>query len=218
MDTFTLNELTLIGRGANSEVYRLNRSYQVNATYSCDVVIKKGFNVLAERYNSAIKLLQKAGVMTLSFAIPCLVEGSEAVILPDMNTKNEVCVSPNTIRNGYSNSLAESFLQAHPIDDIANFNNLLSCLRDIVHCTNGSGIGLDMDMIFFSVEKNSQCPNVYCILVDIDAMLHDDSKRYQLFKYNIASAKEALTLFIQYFVSTEKKKNELIDKMNKYLE
>ena len=40
---------------------------------------------------------------------------------------------------------------ANKIDDIANMDNLLYMMRDIATCTNGKGIGLDMDMVFFGI-------------------------------------------------------------------
>lgn len=150
MENFSMSELTRIDSGSNSVVYRLNRLYSVNANYQCPVVIKVGRLVSADNYIKSIYLFREAGLQTLAFAIPCQVNGQNAIILPDVNSNFEIFVSPNTIRNRPLDSEAEAYLLSHKIEDIANFDMLLMNLRDVAHCTNGRGNGLDMDMILLT--------------------------------------------------------------------
>jgi len=53
-------------------------------------------------------------------------------------------------------------------------------------------------------------------LVDIDAMLQDDTYRCKLYQENLISAKEALSLFIDYFVEGDDVKNNLLQKINTF--
>ena len=84
-------------------------------------------------------------------------------------------------------------------------------MRDIAQCTSGKGIGLDMDMISFGVQRGDQDSPVSYKFVDIDGMLHDDEMygNRELYKNNVGEAKEALRLFIKYFVKTDEVKKRL---------
>lgn len=210
MEDIKFKDLTLIGEGANSKVYRYNKPYGQS---NMSVVVKVGSCIIAKRYRDNIEKLKHAGLMTIAFADPCSVEGKPAVIMYDLNAGGEVWVSPNTVKNGH-HSEAEEYLLANKILDIANFDNLLAMMRDIAACTNGKGIGLDMDMVFFGMQRNESRPSVYYQLVDVDAMLSDPSMAYELKESNTTAAKEAITLFVKYFVEPGDKQMELYERIN----
>lgn len=212
MEYINSSDLTLIGQGANSKVYRYSKPY---GNGGLPAVVKIGRDNLPYFYQKNLELLKHAGLLTIAFAEPCSVEGNPAVIMYDLNAGDEVFVSPNTVRNN-CRSEAEDYLLANKIDDIANFDNLLALMRDIVTCTNGKGIGFDMDMVFFGMKKGESCPSVYYRFVDVDSMLCEPTKAYQLRDNNIISAKEALTLFIKYFVKQSDRQKELLSLVMKY--
>ena len=123
-------------------------------------------------------------------------------------------MSPNSVRNGYGENLPEAYLLKNKLNDILNMDSLLLQMRDLAFCTNGNGIGLDMDMISFGVQRGNKDSAVYYKLVDIDVMPHDDYSRHTLYNTNVIAAKEALALFIQYFVETDDVKKRLLQQMN----
>lgn len=212
MEYIQFSDLELIGEGSTSKVYRYKKPYGKG---NLPAVVKISTDLTARNYQKNIDLLKHAGQMTIAFAEPCNVEGKSAVIMLDLNAGDEIWVSPNTVRNGH-HSEAEEYLQAHKIEDVANFNDLLAMMRDAAWCTNGKGIVLDMDMIFFGMKKDVSCPAVRYLLVDVDAMLSDPSMAYQLKENNTISAKEAITLFVRYFVKPGNRQKDLFLQIDKY--
>lgn len=212
MEYINFKDLTPIGEGANSKVFRYNKPYGQS---NMPAVVKIGNSMIAKNYQENIAKLKHAGLMTIAFADPCNVDGKSAVIMLDLNAGDEIWASPNTVRNGH-HSDAEEYLMANKIEDIANINNLLAMMRDAAWCTNGKGIGLDMDMIYFGMKKDESCPSVRYLLVDIDAMLSDSSMAYELKESNTIAAKEAITLFVQYFVKSSDRQKELFEMIEKY--
>ncbi len=207
-----MSDLTLVGKGANSKVYRYSKPYGQGHLHA---VVKIGTKFTAKNYQVNLDKLKHAGLMTIAFADPCNVEGKPAVIMLDLNAGDEIWVSPNTVRNGH-HSEAEDYIIDHKIEDIANMDDLLAMMRDIAWCTNSKGIGLDMDMIFFGMKKDENIPLVRYCLVGIDAMLSDPSMAYELKESNTIAAKEAITLFVQYFVKPGDRQKELFDLIDKY--
>lgn len=212
MEYINMNDLTLVGEGANSKVYRYKKPYGQG---SLPAVVKIGKDTIARKYQENIDKLKHAGLLTIAFADPCSVEGKPAVIMHDLNAEDEIWVSPNTVRNIH-HSVAEDYLLANKIDDIANMDNLLYMMRDIATCTNGKGIGLDMDMVFFGMQKGESCPSVSCRLVDIDGMQSNPSMAYELRNVNTLAAKEAITFFVKYFVKPGDSQKALLDRIEKY--
>lgn len=212
MEYIQFSDLELIGEGATSKVYRYRKPYGKG---NLPAVVKISTDLTARNYQKNIELLKHASQMTIAFAEPCNVEGKSAVIMLDLNAGDEIWVSPNTVRNGH-HSEAEDFLMANKIEDIANIDNLLAMMRDAAWCTNGKGIGLDMDMIFFGMKKGASCPTVRYLLVDVDAMQSDSSMAYELMYSNTIEAKEAITLFVRYFVKPGDRQKELFEMIDKY--
>lgn len=212
MEYINFKDLTPIGEGANSKVFRYNKPYGQS---NMPAVVKIGNSMISTNYQENIAKLKHAGLMTIAFADPCYVDGKSAVIMLDLNAGDEMWVSPNTVRNGH-HSDAEEYLMANKIEDIANIDNLLAMMRDAAWCTNGKGICLDMDMVFFGMKKDESCPAVRYLLVDVDAMQSDPSMAYQLKESNTIAAKEAITLFVRYFVKPSDRQKELFEMIEKY--
>ena len=112
--------------------------------------------------------------------------------------------------------LEEAYLLHNKLNDIANMDSLLWQMRDIANCTNGKGIGLDMDMISFGVQRGNKYSDVYYKLVDIEVMQHDDSMLYQLREANLISAQEAIYLFVKYFVEGDEVKKRLMEQIKSF--
>lgn len=212
MEYINFKDLTPIGEGANSKVFRYNKPYGQS---NMPAVVKIGNSMIAKNYQENIAKLKHAGLLTIAFADPCNVDGESAVIMLDLNAGDEIWVSPNTVRNGHQSD-AEEYLMANKIEDIVNIDNLLAMMRDAAWCTNGKGIGLDMDMIFFGMKKGESSPTVRYQLVDIDAMLSDPSMAYGLKESNTIAAKDAITLFVRYFVKPSDRQKELFEMIEKY--
>lgn len=116
---------------------------------------------------------------------------------------DRVYVSPNSVRNGFGDNLPEAYLLQNKLNGVTNMDSLLLQVRDLAFCTNANGIGLNMDMISFGVQRGNRDSNVYYKVVDIDVMLHNDYSRGKIYANNVAEAKFAITLFAQYFVETD---------------
>jgi hypothetical protein len=144
------------------------------------------------------------------------VEGKPALLMEDLFTEERVFVSPNSVRNGYVDNLPEEYLLQNKLKDIPNMESVLMQMRDIAQCTNGNGIGLDMDMISFGVQRGNKNSEVSYKLVDIDVMQHDDYSRGQLYESNVAEAKHAIILFVKYFVESDEVKQKLLNQIKDF--
>lgn len=206
-------DLELIGQGANGKVYKYNKLL-VPSGLSAVVKISRLINPsnAINNYN----LVKHAGLMHLAFYEECRVDGKPAMLMENLFTENKVYVSPNSVRNGYVDNLPEAYLLNNKLNGIANMDSLLMQMRDVVNCTNGNGIGLDMDMISFGVQRGNKDSDVSYKLVDIDAMLHDDYSRYKLREPNTIAAKEAIWLFVKHFVENDAVQQKLYQQINNY--
>ena len=207
-------DLTLIGKGANGQVFKYNKPL-VPSGLSAVVKVCNGSSIPHNAVRN-YDLLRHAGVRNLAFYEECRVDGNPAILMEDLFNDEWVYVSPNSVRNGYGDNLPETYLLQHKLNDIKNMDSLLLQMRDLAFCTNGNGIGLDMDMVSFGVQRDYKDSDVYYKLVDIDVMLQDDSCRHKLYESNVIAAKEALTLFIKYFVETEDVKKKLMKQVEEF--
>lgn len=206
-------DLELIGQGANGKVYKYNKLL-VPSGLSAVVKISRLINPSNAIYN--YDLVRHAGLMHLAFYEECRVDGKPAMLMENLFTENKVYVSPNSVRNGYVDNLPEAYLLNNKLNGIANMDSLLMQMRDIVNCTNGNGIGLDMDMISFGVQRGNNDSEVSYKLVDLDSMLHDDYSRYKLRESNTIAAKEAIWLFVKHFVENDAVQQNLYQQINNY--
>lgn len=206
-------DLELIGQGANGKVYKYNKLL-VPSGLSAVVKISRLINPSNAINN--YDLVKHAGLMHLAFYEECRVDGKPAMLMENLFTENKVYVSPNSVRNGYVDNLPEAYLLNNKLNGIANMDSLLMQMRDVVNCTNGNGIGLDMDMISFGVQRGNKDSDVSYKLVDIDAMLHDDYSRYKLREPNTIAAKEAIWLFVKHFVENDAVQQKLYQQINNY--
>lgn len=215
MEEIAFSDLTLIGKGSNGEVYRYNKPLQPSGLSAVVKVSKIGMPKFAiQNY----ELLRHTGLMNLAFFEECLVDGKPAILMENLFTDKKVYVSPNSIRNGHETNLPEAYLLENKLNDICNMDFLLLQMRDVAQCTSGKGIGLDMDMISFGVQRGDKDSPVSYKLVDIDGMLHDDEMycNRELYVNNVGEAKEALRLFIKYFVETDEVKKRLWKQINEF--
>lgn len=215
MEEIAFSDLTLIGRGSNGEVYRYNKLLQPSGLSAVVKISKIGMPKFAiENYN----LLRHTGLMNLAFFDECLVDGKPAIMMENLFTDEKVYVSPNSMRNGHGTNLPEAYLLEHKLNDICNIASLLLQMRDVAQCTSGRGIGLDMDMISFGVQRGDKDSPVSYKLVDIDGMLHDDGMygNRELYENNVIKAKEALRLFISYFIETDEVKKKLLKQVKEF--
>ena len=206
-------DLELIGQGANGKVYKYNKLL-VPSGLSAVVKISRLINPSNAINN--YDLVRHAGLMHLAFYEECRVDGKPAMLMENLFTENKVYVSPNSVRNGYVDNLPEAYLLNNKLNGIANMDSLLMQMRDIVNCTNGNGIGLDMDMISFGVQRGNNDSEVLYKLVDLDSMLHDDYSRYKLRESNTIAAKEAIWLFVKHFVENDAVQQKLYQQINNY--
>ena len=206
-------DLELIGQGANGKVYKYNKPLVPSGLAA---VVKMSRLIYPSNAIKNYDLVKHAGLMHLAFYEECRVDGKPAMLMEDLFTENKVYVSPNSVRNGYVDNLPESYLLNNKLNGIANMGSLLMQMRDVVNCTNGNGIGLDMDMISFGVQRGNKNSDVSYKLVDIDAMLHDDYSRYKLREPNTIAAKEAIGLFVKYFIETDEVKQILYQQIKDF--
>lgn len=213
MEYIDSKDLELIGQGANGKVYKYNKLL-VPSGLSAVVKISRLINPSNAINN--YDLVRHAGLMHLAFYEECRVDGKPAMLMENLFTENKVYVSPNSVRNGYVDNLPEAYLLNNKLNGIANMDSLLMQMRDIVNCTNGNGIGLDMDMISFGVQRGNKDSEVSYKLVDLDSMLHDDYSRYKLRESNTIAAKEAIWLFVKHFVENDAVQQILYQQINNY--
>lgn len=211
MVNISSSELTWIGRGANSEVYKYNKP--INGV---PIVVKKSYGMRLQSAIDNYNRLKQIGVLQVAFIKECIVDGEPAVLMEDLFTDKMVYVSPNSAKNGHKDNLPEDYLLRHKLNDIVNINALLELLKNLAFCTNEKGIGLDMDMISFGVEKGNQNSDVSYKLVDIDAMQCDPAMSYKIYDTNVKNAKEAILLFVEYFVEIEEVKQRLVQQINNF--
>lgn len=215
MEAIAFSDLTLIGKGSNGEVYRYNKPLQPSGLSAAVKISKTGTSkFVIKNY----ELLRHTGLMNLAFFEECLVDGKPAILMENLFTDEKVYVSPNSVRNGHETNLPEAYLLANKLNDICNMDSLLLQMRDIAQCTSGKGIVLDMDMISFGVQRGDKDSPVSYKLVDIDGMLHDDGMygNRELYVNNVGEAKEALKLFIKYFVETDEVKMRLCKQVKEF--
>lgn len=210
MEYIKHSDLSFLGKGAIGNVYKYLKPY---GSYGLDVVVKVTRNARQSIANYE-KLREIA--CPKPFACLCSVEGQEAILMENLYTDSIVYVSPNSLRLDRLDNIPEGYLCGHKILGIANMNSLLCQLRDLVHCSNDKGIELTIDMPFFGVPKNVDIPDVSYKIVDVDGMLWDDSRRGDLFEWNLKEMKWALKIFIQYCVvkNAQKCLMEQIDKFS----
>lgn len=213
MEYISFSDLELIGRRANGEVYKYKKPLIPSGLSAVVKICRMGSPKCALKNYDLIK---HAGLMHLAFMEECNVDVKPALLMEDLFTDKYVYVSPNSVRNGYDTNLPEAYLLQNKLKDIPNMDSVLLQMRDVVCCTNGNGIGLDMDMISFGVQKGNTDSDVFYKLVDIDAMLQDDYSRHKLYDANVCAAKEALSLFIRYFVEPDDVKQKLYQQMNDF--
>lgn len=212
MEYINFSDLELIGRGANGEVYKNTKPLMPSGLYAVVKISRIGSPKYAlKNYD----LIRHAGLMHLAFMEECRVDGKPALLMEDLFTDWHVYVSPNSVRNGYTNNLPEAYLLQNKLNDIFNMDDVLLQMRDIAQCTSGNGIGLDMDMISFGVQRGNKDSDVSYKMVDIDVM-HDDSYRGKLYNNNVAEAKNAITLFVRYFVESEIVKKKLYQQIKDF--
>ena len=163
MEYIDSKDLTLIGKGANGEVFKYNKPLMSSGLTAVVKVSKMGIPRNAvHNYD----LLRHAGVRNLAFYEECCVDGKPAILMEDLFNDEWVYVSPNSVRNGYGDNLPEVYLLQNKLNDIPNMDSLLMQMRDLAFCTKGNGIGLDMDMISFGVQRGNKDSDVYYKLVD----------------------------------------------------
>ena len=213
MEYIDSKDLVLIGQGANGHIYKYKKPHVPSGL---PAVVKMSRLINPSNAIKNYELVKHAGLMHLAFYEECQVDGKPAMLMEDLFTENMVYVSPNSVRNGYVNNQPEAYFLNNKLNDIANMDSLLMQMRDIVNCTNGNGIGLDMDMISFGVQRGNKDSNVSYKLVDLDSMLHDDYSRYKLREPNTIAAKEAIDLFIKYFVETDAVKQILYQQIKDF--
>lgn len=213
MDYISFTDLELIGRGANGEVYKYTKPLTSSGLSAVVKISRIGSPKYAlDNYEK----VRHTGLMQLAFMEECRVDGNPALLMENLFTDEMVYVSPNSVRNGYSDNLPEAYLLQNKLNDIPNMESVLLQMRDIAQCTNGNGIGLDMDMISLGVQRGNRNSDVSYKLVDIDVMQQDDYSRGKLYKNNVAEAKFAITLFVKYFIETDEVKNRLLKKVKEF--
>ena len=213
MEYISFSDLELIGRGANGEVYKYMKPL-IPSGLSAVVKISsmRSPQYALQNYDR----VKHSGLMHLAFMEECSVDGKPALLMEDLFTDERVYVSPNSVEKGYVDNLPEAYLLKNKLNDIPNMEFVLMQMRDVAQCTNGNGIGLDMDMISFGVQRGNKNSEVSYKLVDIDVMLHDDYSRGQLYENNVAEAKHAITLFVKYFVETDEVKQKLLKQIKEF--
>lgn len=213
MEYISFSDLILIGRGANGAVYKYTKPL---IPYGLSAVVKisgmRSPKYALQNYDR----VKHAGLMHLAFMEECCVDGKPALLMEDLFTDEMVYVSPNSVRNGYMDNQPEAYLLQNKLYDIPNMESVLMQMRDIAQCTNGNGIGLDMDMISFGVQRGNKNSEVSYKLVDIDVMLQDDYSRGKLYENNVAEAKYAITLFVKYFVAADDVKQKLFQQIKDF--
>lgn len=213
MEYISFSDLELLGRGANGEVYKYKKPLIPSGLSAVVKISRMGSPQFALQNYDRVK---HAGLMHLAFMEECNVEGKPALLMEDLFTEERVYVSPNSVRNGYVDNLPEAYLLHNKLNGIPNIESVLLQMRDIAQCTNGNGIGLDMDMISFGVQRGNRNSEVSYKLVDIDVMQHDEYSRGQLYDNNVAEAKHAITLFVKYFVETDEMKQKLLKQIKDF--
>lgn len=213
MEYIELKDLVQIAEGTGSKIYKYTKPLEPSGL---PAVVKISADSLPKQAVEHLDLLKHCGLMLPAFMEVCLVEGKPALLMEDLFTDEKVYVSPNSVRNGFLNNAPEAYLLHNRLNDIANIDSLLWQMRDIVNCTNGKGIGLDMDMISFGVHRGNKNSVVSYKLVDIDVMLHDDYSRGKLYENNVAEAKHAITLFVKYFVEGDEVKKRLVEQIKSF--
>jgi len=213
MEYISYSDLELIGRGANGEVYKYTKPLIPSGL---SAVVKISRTRLPKYAIQNYDRVKHAGLMHLAFMEECSVEGKPALLMENLFTDKKVFVSPNSVRNGHVDNIPEAYLLQNKLNDIHNMESILMQMRDVVQCTNGNGIGLDMDMISFGVDKGNKDSDVSYKLVDIDAMLYDDYSRYKLYESNVIEAKHAITLFVEYFVEKDDVKQKLYQQIKDF--
>lgn len=204
------DKLEYIGCGANGKVYRVLKE---ESGYTLSAVVKSGIcnpEKVRENYNA----LKHCAVLCLAFMEECRLDDKPAILMEDLSTDDVVYVSPNSVRNGYRDNAPESYLLNHKISDIANFDNIIEQLQDLVYCTGCKGVELSMDTIFFGVNRGESAPRLSYKIVDIDGMIVDPTcDKSHLKDYNAKEIKFALQLFIEYFVETGERKTAMLNKL-----
>ena len=213
MEYISFSDLELIGRGANGEVYKYMKPL-IPSGLSAVVKISsmRSPQYALQNYDR----VKHSGLMHLAFMEECSVDGKPALLMEDLFTDKMVYVSPNSVRNRYFSNQPEKYLLSNKLNDIVNIDSLLIQLRDLVNCTDGKGIGLDMDMISFGVEKDNKDSDVSYKLVDIEGMLYDSACCFALHECNTLGAKEALSIFVEFFIDTALAKQRLLQKIDSY--
>lgn len=213
MEYISFSDLELLGRGANGEVYKYKKPLIPSGLSAVVKINRIGSPKYALQNYDRVK---HAGLMHLAFMEECSVEGKPALLMENLFTDERVYVSPNSVRNGYIDNLPEAYLLQNKLKDIPNMESVLMQMRDIAQCSNGNGIGLDMDMISFGVQRGNKNSEVSYKLVDIDVMQHDDYSRGQLYESNVAEAKHAIILFVKYFVESDEVKQKLLNQIKDF--
>ena len=213
MEYIKLKDLVQIAEGPGSKIYKYTKLLEPSGL---PAVVKISSDSLPKQAVEHLDLLKHCGLMLPAFMEVCLVEGKPALLMEDLFTDENVYVSPNSVRNGFINNAPEAYLLHNKLNDIANIDSLLWQMRDIANCTSGKGIGLDMDMISFGVQRGNKYSDVYYKLVDIEVMQHDDSMLYQLREANVISAQEAIYLFVKYFVEGDEVKKRLMEQIKSF--
>ena len=179
-------------------------------------VVKISSSIEPSRAIAKYDLIKQTGLKHLAFFEECRVEGKPAILMEDLFTSVMVYVSPNSVKQGWIDNKPEAYLLDNKLNDVVNMDSLLMEMRDLVDHTNDSGIGLDMDMISFGVQRGNKDSIVSYKLVDIDAMLWDHSYCGQLYQTNAIAAKEAITLFVKLFIETDSVKQKLLKQIESF--
>lgn len=213
MEYIFLSDLSYIGEGANSKVYKYNKPLYPSGL---SAVVKIGRSSMPSMTVKNYNLLKHTGLMLPAFMEICSVEGKQAILMENLFTDKIVYVSPNSVKINKSNNLPEDYLSKNKLQDITNIDSLLMQMRDVAQCTNGKGIVLDMDMISFGIQINEEDSPVTYKLVDVDAMIYDPTMAYRLYDRNVMAVKEAVMLFVKYFVGSNDEKQHLLQRIKEY--
>lgn len=122
MEYLNFSDLELFGHGANCEVYKYTKPVMSSGL---SAVVKISHIGSPEYALKNYDLIKHAGLMHLAFMEECRVDGYPALLMGNLFTDEHVFVSPNSVRNGNTNNLPESYLLQNKLNDIPNMDYVL---------------------------------------------------------------------------------------------
>lgn len=214
--------MKLIGQGENWKVYKLHKDSTEHLVFRIPI---NGSDLMINKYISNYIILKGLSVSILNLVECTEIDGTKGVLTEDLNSSDDkIYVTHNSLYSDLQKEIdslnpyisetkkskkspeAEEFRYRNKLNKIIGFKIFLDEVKIDLEIFTKNNILVEFDTYFFGTQKMSSISTIDYMLVDLDHIfIHDKEKKDNLFNLNLSEFIRAITGFIKYFVSENKR-------------